>query len=109
MDSAGRIAGKAWAYNPTRMVARVAINQIPEDVRAKGVAGNAKSAKNVISDFITNNGRKLMSEAGTMGRNALSSAGNSISNWFDKSATSKRGALSMSKSLKSNKRNNKYF
>ncbi len=105
----GKVAGIAAQYLPPMIIANYLMNQIPSNVRARGVVGNAKSAKNFISDFVTNNGRKLMSEAGAMGRNALSSAGNSISSFFDKSATSSRGSRSMSKSLKSNKNSNKYF
>lgn len=112
LDMGGRTAGKAGKvatiaaqYHPAVMMANYLMNQIPSNVRARGVAGNAKSAKNVVSDFITNSGRK----ASAYGSKALADAGNSISSWFDKSATSSRGSRSMSKSLKSNKKSNKYF
>jgi hypothetical protein len=106
---AGRVATIAAQYHPAVMMANYLMSKIPSDVKSRGVVGNVKSTKNKISDFIVNNSRRALSSASAAGSKALSDAGNSISNWFDKSATSSRGSRSMSKSLKSNKRSNKYF
>jgi hypothetical protein len=103
LDAAGASTGRILnnPYNPANMISR----QIPNDIKSRGVSRNLKRVKNIISDFIVNSGRK----ASAAGGKALADAGSSISNWFDKSATSSRGSRSMSKSLKSNKRSNKYF
>jgi hypothetical protein len=106
---AGNIANIAAQYHPAVMMAHYLMNQIPSDVKSRGLASNAKSIKNKISDFIVNNGRKGMAITGEYGNKALADAGSSISNFFDKSAHSTRGSRGMSKSLKSNKKSNKYF
>jgi len=107
LNAAGAFASKLSnnPYNPINMASR----QIPNDIKSRGVSGNIRNVKNKISDFIVNSGRKGMAIASEYGNKALADAGNSISNFFDKSATSSRGSRSMSKSLKSNKRSNKYF